>query len=44
MDGLTQEYIVRNLISFAAEGTSNMLGRKKVVAALLVEIFPDNFV
>jgi hypothetical protein len=39
--GFTQEYLLQNLISFAADGESNMLGRKKVVAAQLVEMFPE---
>jgi hypothetical protein len=37
--GLTREYLLRNLISFTADGVSNMLGRKKGFAALLVEMF-----
>jgi hypothetical protein len=37
----TREYLLRNLISFAADGASNMLGRKKCVAAVLVEMIPD---
>jgi hypothetical protein len=32
---------LKNLVSFTADGASNMLGRKKGVATLLVEMFPD---
>jgi hypothetical protein len=39
--GFTWKYLKQNLISFTADGASNMLGRKKGVTAMLVELFPD---
>jgi hypothetical protein len=39
--GFRREYLLRNLISFAADGALNILERKNGFTALLVEMFSD---
>uniref|UniRef100_H3AY60 HAT C-terminal dimerisation domain-containing protein n=1 Tax=Latimeria chalumnae TaxID=7897 RepID=H3AY60_LATCH len=40
-DGFTREFLLRNFVSFATDGASNMLGRKLGVATLLLGMFPN---
>uniref|UniRef100_H3AKH7 HAT C-terminal dimerisation domain-containing protein n=1 Tax=Latimeria chalumnae TaxID=7897 RepID=H3AKH7_LATCH len=40
-NGFTQEFLLRNFVSFATNGASNMLGRKSGVATLLLGMFPN---
>uniref|UniRef100_H3A966 HAT C-terminal dimerisation domain-containing protein n=1 Tax=Latimeria chalumnae TaxID=7897 RepID=H3A966_LATCH len=40
-NGFTREFLLRNFVSFATDGASNMLGRKSGVATLLLGMFPN---